>query len=386
MPIRTIEIVQPTPNFNYICPKDSQTTVDSLGTVEKECDLVKMEVEKGERREKGGLIAEEIMNRTESQSCVWLSSTSKTEKAEPPIPAGLVPFEVCEAYNNLFLLFHNLAPNLHSKNIEIALEQMERLINISMFYHYLGLVRPSLSSHLFNFGHDLFKAIIRDPPRWLKISLHLEDGPIFKEAMVHIIGQWPYFPWKTSSPSDLPNYILDLIRDKYDQIRSLKAKVDQTLFTSSIYINGQPVTLNNSAFETWVAVSYWREWLASALEQSNDPRNVGNRNGTMYRLMDQGGNAYLSIALISEDLKYLDQVCDLQEVSADLGIMKAFANTAVSELCVNNSKLDIKAAGIEHLTCCKVDTDDLPWVKDSGLKMARHGFAASDASNLYRTH
>jgi hypothetical protein len=60
-------------------------------------------------------------------------------------------------------------------------------------------------------------------------------------------------------------------------------------------------------------------------------------------------------------------------------MMEEFANTTVSELCVNNSKSDIKAAGIEHLTCCEVDTDDVPWMKGDGLKMARHGFAASDA-------
>jgi hypothetical protein len=112
--------------------------------------LGQMDVEEGQGGEKGRLIAEEITDRTDDQSHVGLSSTFKIEKAGPLIPADSVLLEVCQAYNNLFLLFHNLAPNIHTKNIEIALRQIERLINISMFYGCLGLVRPSLSSDLFN--------------------------------------------------------------------------------------------------------------------------------------------------------------------------------------------------------------------------------------------
>jgi hypothetical protein len=57
---------------------------------------------------------------------------------------------------------------------------------------------------------------------------------------------------------------------------------------------------------------------------------------------------------------------NFKDVDEDLAIMKAFAKMTVSDLIFNNSMLDIEEAEIEHLTCTKVENDDLPWVKGHG--------------------
>jgi hypothetical protein len=81
--------------------------------------------------------------------------------------------------------------------------------------------------------------------------------------------------------------------------------------------------------------------------------------------------AYLPSAKVYQNLmtyKGVDTfaVRDLRELEDDMGLMKGFAKTMVKQLVVNNSMLDIEQAGIEHLTCTKIDDADLPWIKKSG--------------------
>ena len=59
-------------------------------------------------------------------------------------------------------------------------------------------------------------------------------------------------------------------------------------------------------------------------------------------------------------------VYDLEDVEDDLALMKGFAKRLVEHLVVNNCMLDIKQAGIEHLTCVKIEDAELPWIKKAG--------------------
>lgn len=172
-----------------------------------------------------------------------------------------IPLEICEAYNNLFLIIHNMVPNIDSLSIANAVSQTELILETAETYWCIPIVRVYLSNHLLSFDRDLYQAIVQDPPRWLYLSIMLECPLIFKEAMVHIVGQHPKWLWQTTQSSSFDRDIQELIETKITELETLKAKANHDLFQSTIKMDGQNLTLFNiddSTYTSWFVVQTWR--------------------------------------------------------------------------------------------------------------------------------
>jgi hypothetical protein len=105
--------------------------------------------------------------------------------------------EVLAAYHNLFLIIYSRPPVIDKEDISNALRQAELLIKIAELYGSVSTIRPYLNNCIMQYGRDVYTAILADPPRWLRLSLYLESAPIFKEAMIHIVGRYPFWPSST---------------------------------------------------------------------------------------------------------------------------------------------------------------------------------------------
>ena len=279
-------------------------------------------------------------------------------------------YHAVNAHDNLFRFFHNMEPEMDGFDISRALGQIEYIFTIAKPYNCLPLIhqnRHYLSNHLLQFGRELYKAILEDPPRWIRLSLHLECPSIFKEAIIHLVGQYPHYPWTTVPSFELPHSVLEVIHRKVNGLRILKASIDGELFKSLIAIDGKDLifsTLEESHFDTWFIVQLWRDWFCHSLSTHADSKH---ESGSTYRLMARGSNAYLdNMEVYSSLADYKGKSFgswDLRQVDEDLKIMKVFAQKTVKDLVVNHSMLDIEEAGIQHLTCIKVENDELPWIK-----------------------
>ena len=272
-----------------------------------------------------------------------------------------------EAHHNLFLIFYNSPPELDGNDINNAFDQIEHIVLLAKLYHCIHVLRRCFIDHIFQLlGHELGKAILDNPPRWLLLSIDLSCAPIFKQAMVHIVGMYPHYPWTAYPPSKIPSRILGLIRKKVDQLRILRATIDEELFASSISFQGKSLTFienfEKPGFGTWFVVQIWQDWL----RQSTWGHTAANYGvGTTYRLLAKGGSAYLDHREVYDRLiadKCNDDNCwDIEDVENDLNIMKDFAQKTVKDLVVNNSMFDVEEAGIQHLTCTYIRNDELPW-------------------------
>ncbi|KAF8863812.1 hypothetical protein BDZ45DRAFT_583198, partial [Acephala macrosclerotiorum] len=115
---------------------------------------------------------------------------SKASSPTPLKPTG--PSEdLLEAYNNLFLTYYSQSPVIDASDIEVALKQTEQLVDVASIYGSLPIIRHHVNSCLFSFHRELYEAIARDPPRWVKLSILIESTPIFKEGIIHIVGTFP---------------------------------------------------------------------------------------------------------------------------------------------------------------------------------------------------
>ncbi|RDL39299.1 uncharacterized protein BP5553_03639 [Venustampulla echinocandica] len=293
--------------------------------------------------------------------------TANTDVINPHITYD----EARVAFNNLFLAYYGRPPNICSTNTEVALQETELLLNISEFYGSTPILHASLNSALLQHGRSLYRAIRRDPPRWLFISYLLRCVPIFREAVIHIVGSHPHWPWTTVPKYKIPGPLLDLIDAKVEELQKLKVHVNGLLFLSSICVEGQDVMFARDSKGTsqsaYQVVHIWHDWFRSSLKHA---RSVGNEehrtmDAVMYRKMARGGGAYLPSADINDmlkaQIKHPMEVGDGSEVKEDLGIMKQYAMKVIQPLVENESMLEPEREGIDYLTCTRVDGTELPW-------------------------
>ena len=174
--------------------------------------------------------------------------------------AAEVENETLRDYDNLFRTFYNYPPNLDGLNIAHAYVQCKGLLNLADMYDALDVVGPRVDHHLLQFQGRLWKQIAKYPPSYLKIGYLARSKVIFAEALVHVVGQWPYGAGQIRA--QLPEQVLEVIEDKVDELEDLKTTVEGRLFRLTLTTpRGERITPANG-YSAWTAVSLFRQWFA----------------------------------------------------------------------------------------------------------------------------
>lgn len=290
--------------------------------------------------------------------------------------------DVIRDYDNLFRIFYNYPPTLDAFDITKAYAQCKSLLALADMYDAVEVVGPRVDHHLLQFQSQLWKQIAKYPPSYLKLGHLARSRIIFSEALVHVVGQWP-----SGSPQlhNVPQSVLELIEDKVDDLQDLKDKIEGRLFRLTLHTHkGERVTPHNG-YTAWLATSLFRDWLAenttppprpisktqpvssrSSSERSSQLPPIPANTGRIYRLLGQGGSAYLN----HEDLKRFlklrpDEYSreNLKKFERRMDEIKALAKDMVKPLMRNNLELDLgrDGGGLGYLTCTKLEEVDYPW-------------------------
>jgi len=347
-----------------------------------------------------------MANLSGMQSVVHLPQTTDDPSAIHPLVRD---------YDNLFRLFYNHPPNISSVNIATAYAECKSLLALADMYDALPVTGPRVDHHLLGFGSRLFKQIAKYPPSYLKLGYLARSRVIFSEALVHVVGQWPAaLPnLRNGSYAPLPDSVLDLIEDKYEDLEDLKARVESKLFRLSLTTSrGERVTPSN-AYLDWLAVSLFRQWLienitpppAPILKNSTNantappPTILGSQTGSsrpvapvdpaakVYRLIGSSSSqAYLPHDEIKRFLKLhptpssgsLYSRETLKRFERKMDEIKRLAREIVKPLMRNFLELEMKPPseqntaasgarentpipGLPYLTCVRVEDIDIPW-------------------------
>ncbi|KAA6412272.1 MAG: hypothetical protein FRX48_04424 [Lasallia pustulata] len=291
--------------------------------------------------------------------------------------------QILLAYDSLFLMYYNRAPSVSTTSISVALTQCEAIVSIATIYGSLDVARPYLGNSLSQFRHALYSAITEDPPRWLTLSIPLESASIFSEALIHLVGSWPYSTWPTPAAT-IPPAMTELIKRKAKRLHDLRAQVDRDLLTNSLSApDGNPVSFAADP-ASWFVVQMFRDWLAARLHEM---RMAGKPHyGFVYRLMRKGGEAYLPLERVVEALggvRGRGWGTD-GEVKEDLMALKGFARGAVGRLVRNELVADVEKIGVEYLTCVDVGEGDFPWVAGGGGRGGGGELEGSSSLSFWR--
>ncbi|KAF2490461.1 hypothetical protein BU16DRAFT_470223, partial [Lophium mytilinum] len=218
---------------------------------------------------------------------------------------------------------------------------------------------------LSQFREALFVSIKNDPARWLSLSVDLESPSIYTEALIHLVGSYPAWPWATPR-SEIAAGVHRLIKAKSQHLIKLSALVERDLFLNSIEgADGKYVTME-SDFEAWMPAQMFRDWFCrevrAAAFKNSDATNP-MRIGALYRRIRKGGDAYLPFDEVLKTLmlRVRNKTDSWSELADDLKMLKEYATKTVAEITTNKLLLDLEANTIGYLTCVEVTPADYPW-------------------------
>lgn len=282
---------------------------------------------------------------------------------------------ILRAYTQIFGAFYNIAPELSSTDIRAATSQAEHTVSVAQRLGCSSLISPYISNALLQHRQALYKAILMDAPRYLLLSLSLENTFIYTEALIHLIGAYPCSPWPTPHAA-LPEATRALIALKAERLDKevLEAERELLLLTIVHGTRNQPYRYDvSSEFDTWFVVQLFRDTLTSVL-RSNDKSEVDSlKRGGFFRKISKGGSAYMAFEDVRQVLLRV-MPSAVETLREDLNDLKAFASKVVKELARNELSLDgdeiarsevvrkdKKRVRAEWLTCAKVEEKDVPW-------------------------
>ncbi|TGO89300.1 hypothetical protein BPOR_0115g00050 [Botrytis porri] len=284
---------------------------------------------------------------------------------------------ILDAYHSLFLCYFGCAPTISATNAATAASQSLLLTKIAYLYGSTKVVRPYIVSSLLSLGRSLYASIRRNPPHFLILANKLQCAPIFKEALVHIVGQYPSWPWLTKQ-NRMGFELGKVIQKKFDDLQDMRFKVNDALFQSCLVKENVRVSINNlnrSTFDMWIIVQIWHDWFSQQLRQCKMVRCHEDRSVEkhMYMLIAQGGDAYLHIDDVMAMVEPFRAGSETREwghwekdqVELQMNVLKKYASEKVKCMLVNELMGDTggNAGEIEYLTCTKVHEHELPWAE-----------------------
>jgi len=314
--------------------------------------------------------------------------------------------ELFRSYDNLFRIFYNYPPSLDSANIANAYVESKGLLQLADIYDSLDIIGPRIDHHLIRFQGRLWKQIAKYPASYLKLGYLARSRDIFREALVHVVGQWPV--GERQLRGQVPQNVLELIEDKVDELEETKARVEAKLWRLTLTTTrGERVNPGND-WLAWLVQSLWRQWFAekttpapvgilkdSSARTSRDSsvgatplRHAGLpaslnpldrsvppqppppplNTGRVFRLIGAAAQAYLDHNDLKRFLKQAGPDAytrdNLRRAERRLDELKNLAAAAVQPLMRNFLELDVREAGISYLTCTRMEERDWPWEED----------------------
>jgi hypothetical protein len=294
-------------------------------------------------------------------------------------------------YDNLFRAFYNHAPIIDTNNLAVAYTECKALLQLASSYESLHVIGPRVDHHLLGFGSRLWKQIAKYPPSYLKLGYLARSRAIFRESLIHIVGQWP--AGESQLRGQVPQEVLHLVEDKVDEIDEMRQRIEGKLWRLTLTTSRGERVAPGVAWLDWLVVSLWRQWFAEnttpapvgILKDSSSSRSSsavrGSRSSTsrsaapssgtvnlarVFRLLGTGGSSYLTHDEVKKFLKQSPELYsreNLRRAERRLDEMKNLAKDAVQPLTRNFLEWDgaREGSGVPYLTCVKVLDADWPW-------------------------
>ena len=249
-----------------------------------------------------------------------IKKEDEEEQIESSEQTGLPQTDWIEAYETFFSIIAGMPQrrinNSLTEHAEPALPQIEGIVTIAQYLNALPVLDNTFNSLLLSFisNQSLWTAIAKEAASWLLIGIAMKNSSVYEEALRHVIGCYPEWPW-TKSRAHIPENVIKIVESKSAALELLHSQTSLELSFTTL-IEGAPgnetetLVNKNTSPTKWQVVNIWRDWVGEHLaymneEQNNDAANKANPTwlckhkgecltvAGFYRTLSKGGDAYL---------------------------------------------------------------------------------------------
>lgn len=162
------------------------------------------------------------------------------------------------------------------------------------------LVTKSIEASLLATGQAVYRAIADMPAAWLLLAYRMQCKSIFKEAVIHVTGQYNTLEVRATI-NNFPSSIRKIVEDKVNTLKGGLEVAQQSIMahypsniTRDAFGDKAKLTKDSYASDvvTWMAVAAYRQWMGMNLVR--DKTHQANDMGfAFFTQLHKGGEAYL---------------------------------------------------------------------------------------------
>ncbi|KAE8349121.1 hypothetical protein BDV28DRAFT_152187 [Aspergillus coremiiformis] len=281
-------------------------------------------------------------------------------------PIIMWPQEIRLLWANILKIFYDLSPLLDQGGLQNVLRRCWDLVNLADCLRATRAVFPVIIASLRDLGPHLYALIADDPISWIKLGTYMRSALIFKEAAIHIVGNWNAL---ADDLDYLPGVVHELCENKQQELLVFKQNLEAKMLEHCPYqttrdgsLTEDMVTSYSKDYSMWMAMTFYSQWFCMAVYED---RTYFARDGgaAFYRTIYKGGDAYLDTKEQQKLNAFPLNVHEARILKERLDILKDDMSKFVSVLLINESRYDPGVMGeLPYLTCCKIDDDELPWI------------------------
>ncbi|KAM3083652.1 hypothetical protein ACMFMG_002232 [Clarireedia jacksonii] len=291
---------------------------------------------------------------------------------------GNIDFETI--YDNFFRMLYNIDP-LITDDLHLSGKQyITDSISVLQAADYLGAlpaVRAPVKEHLLRTMQTLWTHVAKAPEAWADIAVRLQSAVIFQEAMCHIIGAWELsqaIRKATLARMQFGPMILQLAERRARELKDMKIMTERRLlqFYPQRLIHREteskiPGRADYGAdIYLWQALTMVRQFLASCM-LANRHHRAEDGGTEFYRMVercDYIGKKAMEDFHVIFGMSTKGKQCLLEAVKT----IKDDLRVVVEGLLREELQLRRREGKRRrYLTCVRIRTEELPWVRDPEL-------------------
>lgn len=278
-------------------------------------------------------------------------------------------------YESILYAFYNKQLTVDDTEMSATLSDCYQLLQISDYLGCTGLISKPIEVALFKHGQDLFRAIQGVPYAWMEMAYRIRSELIFKECIVHLVGDWKNLKSRSNIVErlrDVPN--VRALVEKYHHALLNKAKSLELSILShypqAMRLPSEDLPIKREAYAkdvlVWMALTFFRHWVSQRLTTGKG-RDASDCGFELFFSFGAGGDAYMDKSVINQfHTRFPITKKAMNVLENHLFEIKECMKGVVNDSKVLRSQcqLDVHRFPVKYLTCTEFAREDFPWLKE----------------------
>ncbi|KAF2265329.1 hypothetical protein CC78DRAFT_616031 [Lojkania enalia] len=315
---------------------------------------------------------------------------------------GRIPTKMFDYYESILYSFYGKNVAISDDNIHAALLDAVAIIEIAEYLRCVPVISKPVDVALVKHGQELFKYIARQPYLWAQMAHRIKSELIFKEALIHLAGNWNVYKDDKIAQDAISNVpgLRDICEKHHVKLDGRRERMELaiiSLYPGTLAAPSEDRPIRREEYSkdilVWMALTFFRHWFGQRIIVRKGGQ-ASDGGYELYKALGTAGEAYMDKSILNQlHLKFPLTKKAMNVLENHLLEIKQCIKGLVEHhrILKNESQLDMQKHPelVNYLTCVDVQREDFPWLaqKDgtvngsgkNGSEMIRRTMAANRA-------